>query len=83
MQEPTKRAEGAGLNTQGHRQDQERLTGVAEERRITCGSVSRHLAPIAWASGLHLFPSDHGKQGPPALRPPPGPMRSREQDGFS
>ena len=83
MQEPPKRAEGAGLNAQGHRQDEERLTGVAEERRITCGSVSRHLAPIAWASGLHLFPSDCGTQGPPALRPPLGPVPPREQDRFS
>jgi hypothetical protein len=36
----------------GHRQDQNALPAWLRNRRITCGSVTRHLAPIAWASGL-------------------------------
>jgi hypothetical protein len=43
---------GAGLNAQGTGKIKNALPAWMRNRRITCGSVTRQFAPIAWASGL-------------------------------
>src|SRR5262249_1200527 len=44
-------AEGAGLNAQGTGKIKNALPAWMRTRRIICGSVPRHFAPIAWVSG--------------------------------
>jgi hypothetical protein len=66
--EADKRCRRSRAECSGHRQYQNALPAWLRNRRIICGSVTRHPAPIAWASRLHLFRSDRGLQGPPALR---------------
>jgi hypothetical protein len=51
------------MNSQGTGKIKNALPAWMRNRRITCGSVTRQFAPIAWHQAYNLLPSDAASRG--------------------